>query len=77
MSKFKIGDRVVVNYSGNYRPDVKNEKGLVIGIHGNEYTVKCDNEIETYDYCCFSGYESDKNDLIICADECLTELAPN
>ena len=78
MSKFKIGDRVVVDYSnGSVYSHVKEESGIVLEINDSTYLVKCDNDIDTFKESIFTYYKSDKNDLIWVEDQHLTKLAPN
>lgn len=64
-SNFKIGDRVVVKTSAYFQGKVGNKIGTVVAIDGEgDWVVKMDEDVNTYNYCAFTGYQSDRNDLI-------------
>lgn len=74
MKKFKVGDRVIVDYSkqGIYN-HVENESGIVVDIDRGTYLVKCDNDIGTFKESMYGNmFISDKNDLIWVEDKHIT-----
>lgn len=66
MSKFKIGDRVVLTKS-SYKPEETiGATGTVVAIDNDgDELIKLDKDIDSYCYCYAVGYKSDKKDLII------------
>lgn len=61
---FKIGDRVrILNY--DCADHLLGLEGEIVAVDKDgDLVFKADNDIGTYDYCCFSEYKSDKADLV-------------
>ena len=65
MENFKIGDRVRILNHDDGADYLLGIKGEIVAIdRDGDLIFKADDEIGTYDHCHFSGYKSDKEDLV-------------
>ena len=66
MSKFKVGDRVIITESVYMTERTVGAKGTIVAIdeYGNEL-VKLDKDIGSYNYAYTHSYTSEREDLVV------------